>query len=68
MVRTDVSDQFRKLIAHHKCYGYDVNVRWQLVCLLINPITFDNFVALFNCTLVYRASESMMAPILTFSF
>ena len=33
----------------------------QYACLVINPITVDNFVALFNCTPVDRASDSMMA-------
>ena len=31
-------------------------------CLVINPITVDNFAALFNCTPVDKASDSMMAP------
>ena len=34
----------------------------QSACLVINPITVDNFAALFNCTPVDRASDSMMAP------
>ena len=33
----------------------------QSACLVINPITVDNFAALFNCTPVDRASDSMMA-------
>ena len=47
MGRTDFSDQFRKII---------------YATLVINPITVDNFAALFNCTPVDRASDSMMAP------
>ena len=31
---------------------------------VINPITVDSFAALFNCTPVDRASDSVMAPIL----
>ena len=30
--------------------------------LVINPITVDNFAALFNCSPVDRASESMLDP------
>ena len=62
MDRTVFSDQFRKIIIRHKRIGYDLNVIRQSACLLINPITVDNFDALFNCTPVDRASDSMMAP------
>ena len=63
MRRTDFSDQFRKIIIRHKCIGYDFkNVMRQSACFVINSITFDNIAALFNCTPVDRASESMMAP------
>ena len=56
MGRIDFSDQFRKIIIRHKRIGYDLNVMQQSVCLVINPITVDNFAALFNCTPVDRAS------------
>ena len=62
MGRTDFSDQFRKIIIRHKRIGYDLNVMRQSACLVTNPITIDNFTALFNFTPVYRASDSMMAP------
>ena len=62
MSRTNFSYQFRKIIKRHKRIGYDVNVMRQSACLVINPITVDNFAALFNCTPVDRASDSMMAP------
>ena len=48
MGRTDFSDQFRKIIIHHKRIGYDLHVKRQSACLMINPITVDNFAALFN--------------------
>ena len=64
MGRTDFSDQFRKKIIRHKRiqFGYDLNVMRQSACLVINPIMVDNFAALYNCTPVDRASDSMMAP------
>ena len=62
MGRADSSDQFRKIIRRHKRIGYTLNVMRQSACLVINPITVDNFAALFNCTPVDRASNSMMAP------
>ena len=46
--RTDFSDQFPKVIIRHKSIGFDLNVMRQSACLVINPITVDNFAALFN--------------------
>ena len=62
MGRTDFSDQFRKIIIRDKRIGYVLNVMRQSACLVISPITVDNFAALFNCMPVDRALESMMAP------
>ena len=41
---TYFSDQF------HNRIGYDLNVMRQSACSVINPVTVDNFAALFNCT------------------
>ena len=69
MGRTDFSiNQFRQIIICHKRIGYDLNVMRQSACLLINPLTVDNYGALFNCTLVDRASDSMTASTETYSF
>ena len=62
MGRTDFSYQFRKIIIRHKRIGYDLNVMRPSACLVNNPITVDDFAALFNCTPVDRASDSMMNP------
>ena len=62
MGRTDFSDQFCKIRILPKRIGYDLNVMHQSACLVINTITADNLAALFNCTPVDRASDSMMAP------
>ena len=59
---TDFSDQFRKIIMRYKRIGYNLNVMQQSACLVINPITVDGYAALFNCTPVDRASDSMLAP------
>ena len=40
----------------------------QSVCLVINPSTVYNFAALFHCTPVDRASDSMMATTYSYSF
>ena len=62
MGSTDFSDQFRKIIIRHNRIGYDLNAMRQSACLVVNAILVDNFAALFNCTPVDRASDSMMAP------
>ena len=59
---TNFSDQFRKIIMRYKRIGYNLNVMQQYACLVINPITVDDYATLFNCTPVDRASDSMMAP------
>ena len=53
---------FEKIIMRHKRIGYDLNVKRQYACLVINPITVNNFAALFNYMPVDRASDAMMAP------
>ena len=62
MGMTDFSDQFRKNILPYKRIGYNLNEMRQSACLVINPITVDDYAALFNSTPVARASDSMMAP------
>ena len=40
----------------------------QFACLVVNQIRLDNFAALFNCTPVDQASDSMMARTLSYSY
>ena len=47
--RNDFSDQFRKIIIRHKRIRYNMNVKRQTACLVVNPFTVNNFAALFNC-------------------
>ena len=58
----DFSDQFKKIIVCYKRIGYNINIMRQSACLVLNPITVNNFAFLFNCTPVGRASDSIMAP------
>ena len=51
----------QKIITRYRRIGYNLNVMRQSVCLVFNPIMVDNYAAFFNCTLVGRASDSMMA-------
>ena len=57
--RADFSDQFRKIIVRYKRIGYNINIMRQSACLVLNPITVNNFASLFNYTPVGRASDSM---------
>ena len=68
MGRTDFSDQFRKIIIRHKRIGYVSNVMRQSACLVINPNTVDNFAALFNCSLMDRASMMARPKAINFSW
>ena len=58
---TDFSDHLKKNIIII-INGYNLNVLRLYACLVINPIKVDGNAALFNCTPVDRASDSMMAP------
>ena len=39
----------------------DINIMRQSACLVLSPITVNNFACLFNCTSVGRASDTVMA-------
>ena len=47
----DFSIQFRKIILRYKKIGYNINGIRQTACMVVNPITVNNFASLFNCTL-----------------
>ena len=57
----DFSTQFRKIILRYIKSGYNINVIRQTACIVVNPVTVNNFASLFGCTLAGRASDSMTA-------
>ena len=59
--KTEFSEQFKKIIMRYKRIGYNVDVMRQSACLVVNPITVNNFAVLFNSTPVGRGSDSMIA-------
>ena len=61
IIRAEFLIQFREVMICYKRTGYNLNVMQHSACLVINPITVDNFAALLNCILVVRTSDSMMA-------
>ena len=68
MGKTDFSDHLRKIIVPYKGIGYNLNVMRQSACSVFNPITVNKYASLFNCILVGRASDSMMAPTESYLF
>ena len=46
------------IISNHE----KINVLQQTACLVVIPITVDNFAFLFNCTLAGRTSDSKTVP------
>ena len=59
--RADFSDQLKQIICY-KRIGENINIMRQFACLVLNPITVNNFASVFNYTPVGRASDSMKAP------
>ena len=57
-----------KIVTRYRRIGYNFKVMRQSTCLVFNPIMVDDYAAFFNCTPVGRASDSMMAPALSYSF
>ena len=49
-------------------HGDGLALMRQFACLLVNPITLDNFAAIYNCTPVDQASDSMMAGTKHYSY
>ena len=60
--RKDFSFQFRKIITRYRRIRYNLNVMQQSTCLVFNPIMVDSYAAFFNCMLMGRASDFIMAP------
>ena len=50
----------------YKRTPYNMNIMRQPACLVINPVTVNNFATLFNCTPAGRASDLIKAPALIF--
>ena len=56
------SAQFIKIIFLYKIISYNIKVLQQTACLVVNPITGNNFAFVFNCTPVGQTSDSMRVP------
>ena len=55
--KCDFPYHFKKIIVRDKKIVYNIDVLGQAVCLVVNPIKVNNFVYLFDCTTIGRASD-----------
>ena len=55
------SNLFKRIINRFKRAGYSLDIMRQTACLVFNPIMVEGYAALFSCTAVVQASDSMTA-------
>ena len=55
------SDPIKKLIKRYKRVRYNMDIMRQSACLVVNPLTVDNYGFLHNCTTVGQSSDLMTA-------
>ena len=55
------SDLFKRIVNHFKRAGYTLDIMRQTECLGFNPIMDEGYVALFSCTAVVQAPDTMTA-------
>ena len=55
------SEPFKRIVNRFKRAGYTLDTMQQTECLVFNPIMVEGYVALFSCTAVVQASDSMTA-------
>ena len=51
----------RLSVGDFKRAGYSLDIMRQTACLVFNPIMVEGYAALFSCTAVVQASDSMTA-------
>ena len=52
----------KRIVNRFKRAGYSLDIMWQTACLVFfNPIMVEGYAALFSCTAVVQASDSMTA-------
>ena len=55
------SNLFKRIVNRFKRAGYTLNIMRQTACPVFNPIMVEGYAALFSCTAVFQASDSMTA-------
>ena len=59
--KPNFSHRFKKIVKRYIRVGYNLDIRRQSACLVLNPIRVYSYGFLFNCTTVGQASDSMTA-------
>ena len=57
----NISDLFKRIVNHFSRAGYTLDIMRQIACLVFNPIMVEGYAALFNCTAVVQALDSIAA-------
>ena len=55
------SNLFKRIVNRLKRAGYYLDIMRQTACLVFNRIMVEGYAALFSCTAVVQASDSMTA-------
>ena len=50
--KNDFPHHFNKIIVRYKKIGYNIDVLRLTACLALNPVKFNSFAYLYNCTTV----------------
>ena len=58
---TNFSNLSKRIVNRLKRAGYALDIMRQTACLGFNPIMVEGYAALFSCTAVAQASDSMTA-------
>ena len=59
------SNLLKRIVNRFKTAGYSLDIMRQTACLVFNPIMVEGYAALFCCTAVVQASDSMTALMLS---
>ena len=57
------SNLLKRIVNRFKRAAYSLDIKRQTACLAFNPIMDEGYAALFSCTAVVQASDSMTASL-----
>ena len=60
-IQTSLRDLLKRIVNRFKRAGFSLDIMHQTACLVFNPIMVEGYAALFSCTAVVQASDSMTA-------
>ena len=56
---SNFSNLLKRIVNRFKSAGYSLDIMRQTACLVFNTMMVEGYAALFNCTAVVQASDSM---------